>query len=150
MKQNNMVTGALILSAAAIFVRIIGFVFRIYLSNAMGAEGMGVYMLIISMYNFCVTLATSGMSVAVSTLTAEQLSLGKPANAKRVVRRAVTMAVIISSVVCGGVIIFANPIGTYILKDARTIVSLRILAVGIPFLAVSACLRGYFVASRRV
>jgi len=149
MNQKNMVTGALVLSFAAIFVRIAGFVFRVYLSNSIGSEGMGVYMLIISMYNFCVTLATSGVSIAVSTLTAEQLSIGKPANARRVLRCAVLLAVILSCTVCTGVIIFAEPIGIYILKDSRTIVSLRILALGIPFLAISSCLRGYFVASRR-
>jgi stage V sporulation protein B len=37
-----------------------------------------------------------------------------------------------------------------LLKDARTALSLRILAPGMPFLAVSACLRGYFIANRNM
>jgi stage V sporulation protein B len=150
LKEKNMVTGALFLSASALFVRMIGFVFRIYLSQTMGPEGMGVHTLIMSMYGLCVTLATSGMATAVSTLSAEQLSLGRPENARRVLRRAAGLALGLSVTVCAAVLLFANPIGTRILKDARTVPALRVLAVGLPFLSVSACLRGYFISSRRV
>ncbi|MDL2232786.1 polysaccharide biosynthesis C-terminal domain-containing protein [Ruminococcaceae bacterium OttesenSCG-928-L11] len=148
-RENSMVTGALILSASALFVRMIGFVFRIYLSNAMGAEGMGVHMLIMSMYNVCVTLATSGMATAMSRLAAEQLSLGSRANARRILKRACVLALLISCTVSVAVIALAEPIGTVILKDGRTVMALRILGLGLPFLSVSACLRGYFVSSRK-
>ncbi|MCL2056875.1 MAG: oligosaccharide flippase family protein [Oscillospiraceae bacterium] len=150
MSKRSMITGALILSASALFVRMIGFVFRIYLSGAIGAEGMGVHTLIMSMYNVCVTLATSGMAGAVSTLCAEQLSLGRPANARRILRRACGLALAISLTVCAAVLIFAQPIGAGMLRDARTVMPLRILAVGLPFLSLAACLRGYFISARRV
>ena len=149
-KERSMVTGALILSGAALFVRMAGFVFRIYLSNAMGAEGMGVHMLIMSLYNVCVTLATSGVATAVSTLCAQQLALGREDNARQVLRRAFLLALLISTAVGAAVFLFARPIGVVILKEARTVASLRVLAMGLPFLSLSACVRGYFVASRRV
>ena len=36
------------------------------------------------------------------------------------------------------------------LEDARAALSLRILAPSLPFMAVSACLRGFFMARRKV
>ena len=81
MKKENVILGTLILSASSIFVRLIGFVFRIYLSNTLGAEGIGLYSLIMSLYALCATIATSGISTAVSKLVAEQLAWGQPATA---------------------------------------------------------------------
>lgn len=149
-KTGNVVVGTLLLSASSIFVRMIGFLFRIYLSNTMGAEGMGLYSLIMSLYGLCSTIAISGISTAVSKLVAEQLALGSRANAKRVLRRALTLALGISVTVGAAVFICARPIALYLLKDSRTILSLRLLAPGMPFLSVSACLRGYFIAERRM
>ena len=43
MNKKNIVTGALILTSANLITRILGFVYRIYMSNIIGAEGMGLY-----------------------------------------------------------------------------------------------------------
>ena len=150
MKERGFVGGAVILGVSAIFVRLVGFFFRIYLSNAMGAQGMGVYSLIMSVYALTCTLATSGIATAVSRLVAEQMSLRNEANAKRVLRRAVSLSLILGCIV--GVILFlsASFIGGQVMSDERTILSLRILAPGLPFLSMSSCFRGYFIARRRV
>ena len=51
----------------------------------------------------------------------------------------------------GGALFFsADYIGNQVLKDPRTILSLKILAPSLPFMAVSACFRGYFFAVRQV
>ena len=48
MKKENLIYSTLILTIASIFTRIIGMVFRVYLSNQIGAVGMGLYQMIIS------------------------------------------------------------------------------------------------------
>lgn len=150
LNKENVVIGTLILSASSIFVRMIGFVFRVYLSNTLGAEGMGLYSLIMSLYALCATVATSGISTAVSKLVAEQLAWGHRANAKRVLRRAIGLSLAISCTVGVVVFLFADFISGNILSDSRTTLSLRLLAPGMPFLSVSACLRGYFIAERHM
>lgn len=148
--KENVVIGTLMLSASSIFVRMIGFAFRIYLGNTMGAEGMGLYTLIMSVYSLCSTIATSGISTAVSKMAAEQLAVGGRANAGRVLRRSLGLSLGISCTVAAAVFLFADPIALYALNDARTALSLRLLAPGMPFLSVSACLRGYFIAERHM
>ena len=44
----------------------------------------------------------------------------------------------------------AKPIGTYILKEPRAILSLKILAVSLPFISITSAFTGYFNAVRRV
>jgi len=43
--RKKILTGALTLTAAGVITRVLGFVYRIYMSNLMGAEGMGLYQL---------------------------------------------------------------------------------------------------------
>ena len=70
--KKNLVIGALILTVAGVITRLLGFVFRIYMSNLIGSEGMGLYQLIIPLYMLAGTLSTSGVSVAISKLIAEE------------------------------------------------------------------------------
>lgn len=149
-KKENVIVGTLLLSASSIFVRMIGFLFRIYLSNSMGAEGIGLYTLIMSLYHLCATVATSGISTAVSKMVAEELARGNRANAKRVLRRATTLSAGISVAVAVVVLLFADVIAVSVLKDPRTALSLKLLAPGMPFLAISCSVRGYFIAERRM
>lgn len=150
MRNSNVILGTLLLSVSSIFVRMMGFVFRVYLSGAMGAEGMGLYSLIMSAYGLCATIATSGISTAVSKLAAEELALGSRANSKRVLRRAIALSLAISCAVGGVVFFSADFLAGSVLGDPRTALSLRLMAPGMPFLSVSACLRGYFIAARQM
>jgi len=150
MKKENILMGTLILSASSIFVRMIGFVFKVWLSNTMGAEGTGVYSLIMSLYMVCATLATSGISSGVAKLAAYEFSQGKEANARLILRRSLTLSLTLSTAVGVLLFVFAEYVGMYVLRDERTILSLRLLAPGLPFMSVAGCLRGYFIAKRRM
>ena len=148
MKKENVIIGTLVLSMSSIFVRMIGFLFRIYLSNTMGAEGMGVYTLILSLYGLSATLAAAGIGTAVSKLVAEEIGRGNGANGQRILHRAVRLSLLISCTVAAILFLQADFFASQVLGDARAALSLRFLAPGLPFMSVSACMRGYFLAQR--
>jgi len=150
MIKRGLLVSTLMLSASALFVRTIGFAFRVYLSNVMGAQGMGLYSLIMSVYTLSVTVAVSGISSAVAKLAAEHLAVGKKARARGILRRAILLSLFISCAVAAVLFTMAERIAANILRDARAAQSLRLLAPGLPFLSLCACFRGYFIASRRV
>lgn len=68
------VSGALIKNAVLLTVfslacKGIGMLFRLYLSVRIGAEGMGLYQLVMSVYTLFSAFATAGFTVAVSRLS---------------------------------------------------------------------------------
>lgn len=148
MSKQSLMTGALTILSASLITRILGFVFRIYLSNQLGAEGMGLYQLVLSLYMLVVTFATSGISVAVSRMVAEQLEINRYGGTRTILRMAVGYSLLVSMAAAMFLFLFAAPIGNLILKDSRTILSLRCLAPSLPFMAVSSCIKGYFYALR--
>ena len=58
MGKKSFVTGAVILMAAGLTVRALGFVYRIFLSNTIGAEGMGIYQLVLPVYSLIMLTLT--------------------------------------------------------------------------------------------
>ena len=69
--------GTLLLTATGLFSQVVGFFYRIALSRLIGAETMGLYQLVFTVYGLAVALATSGVSVAAARMTAEQLGQSK-------------------------------------------------------------------------
>ncbi len=141
---------AVILTATSLILRTIGIFFRIYLSNQIGEEGMGLYQLVISIYVLGSTFATSGISTAVTRLVSDELVCGTPSSVRRVLRRALSLSLIIGVLSTGMIYGLATPISQYWIKDVRAIPALRVLSLSLPSMGISSCLKGYFVARRRV
>lgn len=149
MKHAIFVKNAAVLTATSCILRTIGIFFRIYLSNVMGAEGMGLYQLIISVYVLAATFASSGISTAVTRLVADELVCGTSRTVRRVLHRSVAASLVLG-VLSTLLVYFGAPlIGTYWIKDIRAVPALRMLSFSLPSMGVSSCLRGYFIARRR-
>ena len=52
---------AVVLTAATLALRLIGMVFRVVISNQLGAEGMGLYQIVVSVYTLASTLGQMGL-----------------------------------------------------------------------------------------
>ena len=141
---------ALILGGTTIFMRSISVVFNAYVSGKVGAEGMGLYSLISSVYGFAITLATSGISLAVTRLVSEELGRERGAGVVSAMRNCVAYALIFSCTAAVSLYFGAGFISEHILRDARTYLSLRVFSVALPFIALSNVFSGYFNAVRRV
>ena len=149
MQKKIFFKGALIVLFASIITRILGFFFRVFLANNLGAQGMGVYQLIMSLYMLVVTFATSGVSFAVSRIVAENMAIKNKKSTKAILKTAILWALFLGTIVCLTLLIFNKEIATIILRDKRTTNSIFCLAPSIPFMAVSACIKGYFFAKRK-
>ena len=85
MRQSYLKNAAL-MTGADVLLRLAGMGLRIYLANALGGEGMGLYQLVLAVYGLFVTLATAGISVAATRLLTEELSRDKAAARGMLVR----------------------------------------------------------------
>ncbi len=149
-RMRRFLFNAIFMAAAALLMRTVGVSYNAYLSERIGAEGMGLFALVISIQGFAVTFATSGVQLAVMRLVSESLGRGEEAAARAALRRATCYALCFSGVACL-ILFFAAPLfGVYVLGDARTVLSLRFLALSLPAFSLCAVMNGYFTAVGRV
>ena len=75
-----------VMTGCSLLLRLLGIVFRIAVSNRVGAEGMGLYQMVFSIYLLGTTFATSGLVTAVTCLAAEHIAKGNRAAVARLMR----------------------------------------------------------------
>ena len=148
MRQSYLKNAAL-MTGADVLLRLAGMGLRIYLANALGGEGMGLYQLVLAVYALFVTLATAGVSVAATRLMAEELSRGR-AEARGMLARLLAAGLGLGAFAMAAQFGLAGLAAAWWLGDARAAGALRAAAFGMPWMAVSAVLRGFFIARRRV
>ena len=148
MKISIFVKNTLVLFLTSLILRTAGVVFRVYLADRIGSEGMGVYQLIFSVYILASAFAESGICTAVTRLVSENFQKGRAA-VKRIMRTAAAVTVTVALLSSCAVFFGAGAIGKYLLNDMRTVPSLKILSFSLPFMGLSSCIRGYFIACRK-
>lgn len=147
---------ALILSVGSIIIHSISVTFNVFISDKVGAEAMGLFTLTSGVYSFAITLATSGINLAVVRLVSAALPYKGKENAssgatvKKIMVNALFYCLFFSSL--AGILLFfcAKPISIYLLDDLRVIPSLKLMAISLMPISISSMLNGYFCAVRRV
>ena len=131
-------------------MRTVGMFFGAFISRAVGAEGMGLYTLVMTVYSFAVTLATSGISLTVTRLVASAIGEGRPTEVGKILRGGFLYSLIFGAIATLGLFFGANLIGDYLLSDGRTIDALKVLSLSLLPCALCSVLSGYFVGVKRV
>lgn len=144
MSKKSLITGTLILTSANLITRVIGFFYRVFMSNTIGTEGMGLYQLIMPIYMLAWSITSSGFTTTISKLTAQENAKKQYGNMGRVLKQSILMCMTLSIIISIFLFQSANFISSEILKETRTFLSLQILAVCFPFMSAGSCIRGYF------
>ncbi|HWQ50586.1 MAG TPA: oligosaccharide flippase family protein [Terriglobales bacterium] len=139
----------LIMTAAATAMRGLGVVFQSWLAGHIGAAGVGLYQLIMSVYMLAVTLGSAGVRLTATRLVVAAGCYEGRKGVKSAMRACCLYAAFCSTVAAGLLWSTATPVATRLLGDADTAVCLKILAASLPFLSISAAFSGYFIAMRR-
>lgn len=144
MKKQSFIKGTMILLAAGIVNRLLGFVPRITLPRVIGAEGVGLYQMGYPFMILIITIISSGVPLAVAKLVAEAESEGN----ERKVRAVVKLSLLAT---CGLAVAFtllclwAAPwVTTHLLTDERVYRTFIAMCPILPIVAVSGVFRGYF------
>jgi stage V sporulation protein B len=129
---SNMVTG------------IIAFVFSIILSRELGAEGLGLYSLIMPVYGLFLCLTTDGLVTAISKISAVYSCRREITNLNKTLRTVFAFILLWSVSVALVVFLFNTAIAAHIVRDARAAGALAVLAPALVFVPLSAIIKGYF------
>ena len=139
MGKKRIFVSTLILTGSALVARVLSMYYRVVLSQHIGAEGMGLFELIFSVYLMVVTLAYSGVNIAVTRLAAE----GK--NGAGLLSAALKIVAPIGLLTGVALFLLAGEISSSFLGDIRAEGALLALAPSVPFMSVSACINAYFI-----
>lgn len=148
--KRSFVKNTMILTLTSQLLRVIGIYLLAYMSSKIGEEGIGLYQLILSVYMLAATFASSGIGIAVSRLTAEAVSKSGGRGTVMVLRRALCISLSIGIVFGVALYLLSGFIGAGWLGDVRTVLSVRTLSFGLPFMALTSCLQGYFYGMKKV
>ncbi len=144
LKKQTFIQGAIILLAAGIINRLLGFIPRIALPRIIGAEGVGLYQQGYPFFIVLVTLITGGIPLAVAKLVAEAESAGMPDRSKRILNISLRFTLAFGLLMLVLCLVFASWITTHILTDNRVYYTFVSMSPMLVIIAVSSVYRGYF------
>ncbi|OMF31696.1 stage V sporulation protein B [Paenibacillus sp. FSL H8-0548] len=144
MTKQTFIKGAMILLAAGIINRLLGFAPRIALPRIIGAEGVGIYQLSYPFLTVMLTIITGGIPLAVAKWIAEAESQGDSARVKYIFRTAMGLVTVLGIVMTAVMLLGAKWITTHILPDARVYQTFIVMTPMLVIIGISSVYRGYF------
>ena len=149
-KRGGLAVNTALLTGSSLVMRCIALVFQVWLVGRIGSAGIGLFQLIMSVGMLASTLAVSGIRFASTRVISMEMGLGRHGGIGPAFRRCLAYSLFFGVLAAAILFFFAEPIGFLWVGDARTVLSLRLLALSLPFIAMSAVFAGYFTASGRV
>lgn len=150
MIKSNFAKKSMLMILSNIAASILGFIFSIVLSNKLGPEGMGLFGLVKPISRVFLCLICGGLFTAVSKISAEYYGKKDFRNFKRTIQTSFTFTLIWSILIASILFFLAPAISAYIIKDTRTVNSLRLLCPTLVLIALSSCVRGYFISTFKI
>lgn len=152
-KKNPLITGTLLMTAAGVLSRIIGFFYRIFLSRTIGAEALGIYQLIGPVFSLCFALTSSSIQTSISKFVGDAIGGCKDSLCGEKKARAFLLLGLVLS--CGlsaltGIFMYFNAdwIATRFLGEARCAPLLVLLTYSLLPCCIHACINGYYYGKK--
>ncbi len=134
------------LAILAVVMRSGNIFYRSYLSHEVGAEGMGLYQLVFSIFVLAVTLSTSGISLAVTRLVSSCIARDRRDQIRSLVNKCLGFCLSLSLIISLIFFFFSDFLAYQFLGNISLSPSLKILGIGLPFMSLCTCMKGYFLA----
>ncbi len=139
---------ASIVTGISILERGLGFLYRIVLSRYIGAEGLGIYQVALSLFSLLQTLGTGGIPVTVSRMVAQSNAEGDKRSGNATLSAGLIGALLFSLPFC--LLLWALGEKTsFLLSGGEGSSVLRILLLGLCFTCIYAVIRGYLWGHKR-
>ncbi len=141
---------ALILTGVNLLLRFVSTSFQVFVSRKIGAAGVGLLQLVLSVGALAMTAGMAGIRTATMYLTAEELGRKKPENVTRILSGCFVYSIVCSGTICVALHIFAPFLAEKWVGDIQTVGSIRLYASFIPIYCLCGVMTGYFTAANRI
>ena len=134
-----------ILAMASLFVRFIGLIYRIPMSNILGEEGNGIYAVAFEIYDLILIISSYSLPLAMSKIVSAQIAKKEYQNSSQTLKVGMIFAMISGGIFSGLLLFGAGAIERYIYPEYDGVqIPLRILAPTILIVAFLGVFRGFF------
>ena len=148
--RTSILGGAFLLTVTNLFLRLISILFNVYLSDQIGAAGLGLLQLISTVSIFAALVGSSGVRVAAMFLSAEEFGRRRLGGVRAAMSCCLTYGTIISSLVGVATWFLADYFAASWLGDTRAALSIRCMGLFLPFSCLCGIMTGYFTACSRI
>jgi len=142
-RKSSFVKQAAILAAASILVRVLGFLYRVPLTNMIGDEGNGIYSAGYYIYTFFLVMSSAGLPAAISKMVSEKISVGHFKAAHKIFKVSLIIAFTIG-LICSLLMYFFAENLCELIESPDSYYSILTLSPTICIVSVMAVFRGYF------
>lgn len=141
---------ALLLTGVNLLLRFVGTSFQVYISNQIGAAGIGLLQLVMSVGSLCMIAGMGGIRTGTMYLTAEELGKESRHTVPWILSGCIRYSILCSCFV--GLLLygFAPLIAEAWIGDLRVIPSLRLYAAFLPVTCLCGVMTGLFTAANRI
>lgn len=146
----KLLQGTLMLTIVNLLLRFGGTAFQVWLSGRIGAAGLGLLQLVMSVDLLALTLGTAGGRTAAMYLTAAELGRGKRENADRMLGGCFVYSILCAGSVSALLFLFAPRIALEWIGTAEALPALRTWAAFLPVICLTGVMTGYFTADNRI
>lgn len=148
-KQQSFLYATLILGMSTLLVKIMGAIFRIPLSNLIGATGMGYFSTAYDVYLPIYALAMAGLPVAVSRIVAQYVAEQRYKDARRALR-VVKRTFLITGLIGFFLMFVVAFIVTSVAKNPGALPAMFVIAPSLLFCCIMSSYRGYYEGLRNM
>ena len=141
---------ALLLTGVNLLLRLVGTSFQVYISSRIGAAGMGLLQLVMSVGGLAMVAGMAGIRTGAMYLTAEELGRKRPGQVTWVLSGCFLYSICFSGSLAVLLYMFAPQIAVYWIGDIRTVEALRLFAAFLPATCLCGVMCGYFTAANRI
>ena len=145
-KAKIFIVNGIILTSSSLLIRGAGLIFNIYVANKVGQEAIGIFSLVMSVYTFAITFATSGISLACTCIVSEEFAKNNFEKGLKAVKTCIFFALILGITASIFLFLFAPIISGNWLKGNVSNLPIYSISLGLPLISISAVIGGYLTS----
>ena len=149
-KGNPIFYSTILLTGANFLLRLAGISFQVYLSSRVGAAGIGLLQLILSVSALSFTAGSAGVRTCAMYLSAGELGRNRPGNVHSVLTGCFQYSLFFSGITAAALWWAAPWLCRVWIGDSAATAALRLCALFLPIRCLRGVLTGYFTAAQRV
>lgn len=129
------------ITAFTIITRVLGFIFRIYLSRVLGTEELGIYQVSLSVFMVLLTIVASGLPLIISKLSAKYFAKKDGEKEGKLVSASLIISAITSVILIVIVLVFKR-LFSFLFTDERCYLILVAMLPAVLFSGIYNVFRG--------